>query len=417
MPSPHVTPSAKGSPRFPKWASAIAITLGLIVVKTFFEHTEFVQYWEDKTYQVLQGRIVSQGTTTQPDVLVVDISKVEPEPWERDGRTGLATPRHLLKELIEVFTDLGARSVGVDVDFSPTDGQPVHPDDPEFFQWCLDRSRQTHIPILLGVFRTAGDSYEWLGDDRYLRLAAFIGSREPDRTIYSIKTKNGLPLRSMSAGLAGLDWDTSRLYKDSFLNWFFEPTSITDFSRLDRMRDEVFHSLDPQFFRDERVKIENRMILIGDAPSQKSVALQKKDRDLFRVTGVPDKVPGVFLHACGASSIAANRPILQLTLLGRLVVDTVLAAFIYAAVQLSLYLRTRSSYPPGHAIECWLNILFTLLTICFAFIVSVGLVRLTRLLWIDFIFACAVLLVQLIVDLIRSPNDALPEIDTSQSPI
>jgi hypothetical protein len=305
-------------------------------------------------------------------------------------------------DLIEVLTDLGARSVGIDIDFSPKDGQLVHPDDAEFFQSCLDCTKQTGIPIVLGVFRTAGESYEWLGDDRYMRLAGFIGSSEPDRTIYSIRTRNGIPLRGMSTALAGLDWDLASLHKNSFLSWFVEPTSITDFHWLRPMRDEVFHSLEPQFLRDERDKIENRMVIIGDAPSQKRVALQKSDHDLFHVTGVSAKVPGVFLHACGASSIVANDPIYQLTYLGRIFVDAILAAFVFAAVKVSLLVRSRSNYPPGHAMESGLNILFTVLTIGIASIVSVGLVRHTRLLWTDFIFACGVLFLQLIIDLIRS---------------
>src|SRR5207302_4381663 len=187
---------------------SFAIIVALVAVKTLSENTQVSKNMERKTFELRQKRIVRGGTTIRPDVLVVDLAKIKPERWERDGRSGVVTPRAPLKELIEVFADLGARSVGIDIDFSPKDGQFVHPDDPAFFDWCLKLSEEKGTPILLGVYRTYKERYKWLGDDRYMRLAAAITSRTIDHGLAThwIAVKKGhAPLPSISAALAGED--------------------------------------------------------------------------------------------------------------------------------------------------------------------------------------------------------------------
>ncbi len=382
-----------------KLAYTLAITFALIAAKTVLQDTPKFRYLEDKTYESLERRIATGGTITRPDVLIVDLGKIKPQSWERNGRKGFATPRTPIKKLIEVFTDLGARSVAVDVDFSPKNDQPIHPEDPEFFQWCLDRSKQMGVPIVLGVFRTAREPSEWLGDDRYMRLAAFMGVGNPDRAVYWIWSKNGFPLRGMSAGMAGISLESLLRESHSFWNWIVKPTSIIDLSRLNRIREEAFHTVNPEFFRDERDKIEHRMILIGDTDEKDcgdDPSLWTK-RDCFHLTGVDGPVRGVFLHACGAATIAANKPIYQLTLVGGILADVFLALLIIVAVNTSLWMRSLFKQPQGH-VEWALDAVFTFLAVLFVFVVSFILVRSIRLLWIDFLFACGVLLFQLLID-------------------
>ena len=289
----------------------------LVTLKTAFEHTEVVQYLEDKTYEFLQGRIVSGGITERAKVLVVDISSIKKEPcnpgWE-------CTPRPQIQDLIEVFTEMGAKSVGVDVDFSPDKKQLIHPRDPDFFESCLQCSIKTQVPIVLGVFRTAERPEEWLSDDRYMRLAGFIGVRRqgdywPDRATYWIIAGNGMPLRSISAALAGVDWMTLIQGKNSSWSWAIRPTSIIDFPSLNRIQDEVEHNVDPSPYRDDRDKISGRIVILGDAAQ--TDCNPEKDQDCFHVTGVKHGVPGVYLHACAAATISSPKPIYQLTLVGR----------------------------------------------------------------------------------------------------
>jgi CHASE2 domain-containing sensor protein len=392
---------------------SFAIIAALVAVKTFSESTQVAKYLERKTYELLQKRIVRGGTTVRPDVLVVDLAKIKPEPWERDGRSGVVTPRAPLKELIEVFADLGARSVGVDVDFSPKDGQFMHPDDPEFFDWCLKLSEEKDTPILLGVYRTYKERYNWLGDDRYMRLAAAIASRTIDHGLAThwIAVKKGrAPLPSMSAALAGEDVSVASR-ENSRWSWAVESTwivqlppdlqtaeSVIDFAPLQRIREDVLPALKPESFRELKDKIKNRMILVGDT--------QPQGGDLFNVSGVTGTVPGVFLHACAANTIA-NEPLYSLTLLGRIAIDVTLAVIILVLVNCSLWLLLRFKRDLKHA-EHKLDLIFTFVTIVLVLVTSVVLVRQTRLLWTDFLLVCAVLLVQLIIDIVRSRSTSSP---------
>lgn len=396
-----------GKPRI-KFSYVLRSSLGwpivtmfvLIGIKTSLEHWRPFEAAENWTYTVLQKRMAARGMwTTRPDVLVVDLGKLQPESWERNGRKGVATPRAPLQKLIEVFTELGARSIGLDVDFSPKDGELIHPNDNSFFQWCLERSKQTHIPILLGVFRTRSRPDEWLGDDRYMRLAAFIGIKDPDRAVYWVTAKGGFPLRSMSSALAGLDWDALLRHEDSFWNWAVEPTSIIDYGWLDPIRYDVLHGMNPDFYRDERDKIENRMIVIGDTYRDEHHAAGEgiNKPDWFHPTGVNEQIPGVFLHACAAATIAANKPIYQLTILGRIFMDLLLAVAVLFLVKFSLWLLLRSTFHPAHA-EHKLDLIYTIIAIIVVLVVGFVLVRTTRLLWTDFLLVCLVLLAQLLID-------------------
>jgi CHASE2 domain-containing sensor protein len=392
---------------------SFAIIAALVVLKTLSENTQVAKHVERKTYELLQRRIVAGGTTIRPDVLVVDLAKIKREPWERNGRSGVATPRAPLKQLVEVFADLGARSVGVDLDFSPKGGQFMHPDDADFFNWCLKLSDEKGIPILLGVYRTYKDPYKWLGDDRYMRLAAAITSRTVDHGLAThwIAVKKGrAPLPSMSAALAGEDVSLASR-ENSLWSWAVGSTwivqlapdlwtaeSVIDFAPLQRIREDVLPTLNPESFRELKDKIKNRMILLGDA--------QPEAGDLFNVPGVTGAVPGVFLHACAANTIA-NEPLYSLTLPGRIAIDMILAIVIFVLVKFSHWLLLRFERDLAHA-EHKLDVIFTFVTIVLVLITSVVFVRETRLLWTDFLLVCAVLLVQLVVDIIRSRSTFSP---------
>jgi CHASE2 domain-containing sensor protein len=174
--------------------------------------------------------------------------------------------------------------------------------------------------------------------------------------------------------------------------------SVIDFAALQRIREDVLPALKPESFREMKNKIKGRMILLGDAEPEAD--------DLFMVPGVTGTVPGVFLHACAANTIA-NEPLYSLTLLGRIAIDVTLAVVILVLVKFSLWLLLRSKRDLAHP-EHKLDIVFTFVTIVLVLITSVVLVRQTRLLWTDFILVCAVLLVQLVVDIIGSRSTSSP---------
>jgi CHASE2 domain-containing sensor protein len=380
----------------------------LIALKTFLEHWQPVEAAENWTYKVLQQRMAKGRPTFRQDVLVVDLGKIQPTTWERNGRTGTATPREPLKKLIEMFTDLGARAVSVDVDFSPENGELIHPDDNEFFQWCLDRSKQTHIPILLGIFRTGLRPEEWLGDDRFMRLAAYIGIRDPDRAIYWVMAKGGFPLRGVSSALAGTTWESFVHEKNCSWSCLVEPTSIIDYAPLERIREDVLHTVEPEFYRDEADKIRNRTIVIGDTYHEERRPLAAPEKpDWFHPTGLDEQIPGVFVHACAAATIAASKPIYQLTLLGRIFIDLLLAVIVLFLVKFSLWVRLRSKFDPAHA-EHKFDLVYTIIAVIVVFVVGFLWVRITRLLWTDFLLVCFVLIAQLLINIFSSSKDFTP---------
>jgi CHASE2 domain-containing sensor protein len=381
--------------------STLVITLlvaaGLITAKTLLEVK--LRYFENKAYELMQWRLISRGTTTRPDVLVIDTGQIPREP--RNGHSGVITSftsRVKLREVIKSLTDLHARSIGIDVDFSPENGQFMDADDPKFFQFCLDHS--TYVPIFLGVYRTEMESApSWLGDDRFLHLAAFIGIIKTDRAVYWEMSKTGFPLRGLSTAVAGKQLKEMITEENPLLNLFVRQTSIIQFRWLQRIREDVLHSIDPEDLNAEREKIAGRIILLGDANEEScgSDPALWKYRDCFSVIGIHHPVKGVFLHACAASTIANNEPLFEFTSIGRICADVALALLTIGAVELVGVLRKREKPKSEHP-EWKLNMIFTFMMILLVLFVSIGLVSFTRQLWVDFILVCIVMFLQLIVD-------------------
>jgi CHASE2 domain-containing sensor protein len=379
--------------------STLVITLlvaaGLITAKILLE--DKLRYFEDKAYELIQWRLISRGTTTRPDILVIDTAQVPRQPF----RSGLFTSRVKLREVIKSLTDLQARSIGIDVDFSPENGQFIDADDPNFFQFCLDHSSATHVPIFLGVYRTDIESApSWLGDDRFLHLAAFIGIKKTDRAVYwKMSGGTDFPLRGLGAAMAGKRLKEMVAEENSLLSLFIRQTSIIQFRWLQRIREDVFHSINPEYLHAEREKITGRMILLGDANEDScgSDPALWKYRDCFSVISIHHPVKGVFLHACAASTIANNEPLFEFTPTGRICADVILALLTIGAVALVCALREREE-PNSRYPEWKLNMMFTFMMILVVLLVSIGLVGFIRLLWVDFILGCVVMLLQLIVD-------------------
>lgn len=383
---------------------SIAIMVALIVAKTISENIPKVREIEEGVYKRLLRQVIAAGRKSPPQVLVIDIGAIKPEPREQDGHVDLITPRAPVEKLIQTFSNLGARSIGVDVDFSPDNGQFIDPGDPDFFKRCLELSKKTRIPIFLGVGRTFNHPNNWLGDDAYRRLAATIVIRrliEHDQVPHWVRVKEGDRLRSMSASLAGVDINAA---ERSRWDWAIRSTSLVtspsgieakettiDYSPLPWINAEIL----PVFSNFEEYtkvadKIKGRMVILGDR--------HPPERDIFNTSAGPQ--PGVYIHACSADTIATE-PLYRLTHSGRFCVDLVLALAIFLFVQFSLLLRKLVKGSADHG-ENRLNVFFTGLVIAFVLLISFVFVDRTRLLWTDFLLVCAVLFIQLIVDVVRS---------------
>jgi CHASE2 domain-containing sensor protein len=115
----------------------------IIVLATIvFEHTQFGQRFELLGYNIAQGRL----TPRHVPVTVVDIGGLTLRP-------GAATPRKTIERAIAAVVDQQPSALGVDIDFSPDEHGYLHPHDPAFFQFCLDTSSESGVPIFLGIAR------------------------------------------------------------------------------------------------------------------------------------------------------------------------------------------------------------------------------------------------------------------------
>lgn len=381
----------------------LALIASLVIIKTALEHHPNIRRLEDWTYQSLQQELIDHGIKERPDVLVINISsKIKQKTWERDGQTVRVTPREPLEELIRVFADLGAKSIGIDVDFSPQGGQWMDPGDPDFFDRCLKLRDEKGIPILLGVERTRTHPNKWLGDDRYMSLAAAIASpvgAHQQAVLWFSADEARAPLLSMAAALAGykLRFDGKHSFGDYLVESIshvqrqpgLPSTEFTiDFASLDLIKYGALTVLTREEFADMKDKIQGRMILIGDT--------NPVSGDLFEVTGLAGQIPGVFLHACAAHTLA-RRPLYHLTLLGRIIIDVVTGVLLFGAVQFSLRIARRHHSHFAHA-EHLLSYIFAVLATVVVSVISIYWVHKTRLLWTDFLLFCAGLLAHPIVD-------------------
>jgi CHASE2 domain-containing sensor protein len=207
----------------------------------------------------------------------------------------------------------------------------------------------------------------------------------------------------MSAALAGADVYEG-INEKTVWSWAVESTSVIetktdvhsavsaiDFSPLLRIKEDKLPALDPAAFEEMKDKIENRIVLLGDTSPPPS--------DFFSVPGVSGKVAGVYLLACGANTIASD-PLYYLTTLGRIAMDSLLAILVLLLVKGSLWALGFFRLASVRAEE-WLGVVFTLGAIVLTTIISVYTVRLTRLLWTDFILVCLVMFFQLVIDTIK----------------
>src|SRR5437016_12331157 len=71
----------------------------VLVIKTAIEYTTFGHWLERMGYDYLQHRLSSEDVP----VYIVDISDLKPEQFNLEGKTGVATPRNKLQQLIKAI--------------------------------------------------------------------------------------------------------------------------------------------------------------------------------------------------------------------------------------------------------------------------------------------------------------------------
>jgi hypothetical protein len=318
------------------------------------------------------------------------------------GKTYDATPRDKLFALIQAIADQKPRSIGVDIDFSAHEGDKGYRTlaDPKFFQDRLDiaQRKQHPVPIVLGIRRSQIYAPEyWLGVADYKDLAASIFlPHEDTRKLWSwIKPdKTSAGIRTMSWALAekldreeqqipyGLGWMVHEFSDRDLGHEYFVSEYLVDYSLLDSLELTKVRTTDPAGIRAQAHLLDDKVVLIGRATLGEA-------KDIFPVAVRPQGIPGVYLHAAGAYTLA-TAPLYELTEKGRWILDIVLSLVILAAIKvIRLFFVTRTtSAVNAH----WLQTVFTILVVGLAWAVGVFFVTTTRVLWDDFPLVTAGLL-------------------------
>jgi CHASE2 domain-containing sensor protein len=385
----------------------IAVVLAL---KVAVEQTALGKQLELACYNLLQLRLSAEHVP----VTVIDTSDLKPEKYNIDGQVGTATPREQLRKMLAAITEQKPKAIGVDIDFSPDKNGYIRPDDPDFFQFCLDMHEQRGVPIFLGIHRTmARPPGEWLRVPEYQELAAnILIPKDRRRMLYEIKieseethegsTKVSKPGKAMSVALA----DAYRRGMDDAPGWlrrvhenvleglhglgFIEQVSekrlgegltvadfLVDFSPIDSI--ETVRTINPVVLRDrsQHERIEGKMVLLG-------VASLDAAKDRFEVPGHEGQYPGVLLHACAANTLIQS-PLFEVTRRGRLYIDVLFSlAILLPVILIRLYYRNRAS---DKVARHRLQGLLTIMVVFAAIVVGVICVRLTRVMWDDFLLA------------------------------
>jgi CHASE2 domain-containing sensor protein len=366
----------------------------VLVLTTLVEHTEVGEQLERMGYDTLQRHLATEDVPIE----ILDISDLAPAPFSLNGKTGIATPRESLQRLIDALDSIEPKpvAVAIDIDFSPDKNGYITPLDAEFFQHNLGLS----IPVLLGIRRTNLLPPEaWLGSKDYEKLAASIVLPKVNlrKMPVSIQTSEKFkPGRTMSAALAETFQESRSgilelLQKAGLIELVSEKKFrqgggigeiLVDYSPLDKLlKYQTIRTIDPQVVRDQYRVFSGKVVILGDATTDTAT-------DLFNVPARPElgSLPGIYLHACSAYTLA-RAPLYELKWQGRVLIDLLFSVSILAIiVVLRLYYAKRTSRKVAtHRLEG----ILTLAIIAGALIVGVWFVKVTRLMWDDFILVFA----------------------------
>jgi len=377
----------------------IAIAFG---IKLAIEHTTVGQQMQWMSYNLLQLQLPSASLP----VTIVDISDLPAKDTPVGAEMVTATPRDTLKELLNAIAEQRPKAIGIDIDFSPDEGQLL-PDDPQFFQHCLDLREKNGVPVFLGVHRTIAEpSEKWLGERKFEPLAANILIPNDSKRMLNLMTvhegnafvseeEKSKPSRSMSALLAGAygegdttPWIHGLLTQSGLVERFTEREiaenlSVQDFPIDYGSVDDIIPiHYDTVLQRSRNDKpFAGKLVLIGDATLGTAT-------DTFVIPARNKPYPGVFLHASAAYTLI-KAPLYDLTHSGHIILDLLLSGIVLLGVVLIKFRYKQIEMREAAAEKA--RGLLTLLVVFAGIVIGVVFVRTTRVLWDDFFLALILL--------------------------
>jgi hypothetical protein len=262
------------------------------------------------------------------------------------------------------------------------------------------------IPIRVGVNSSlALGPQKWLGDPKYNDLAACVVVPNPEKgqsswympewlvVHYSASTFGGIDEHCPSMGVAlanaavkdalpGTGWFAETFREKNDVKEVSKSEFLVDYSPLEALRSSSKEIYDTSADLPTDVDVGGKIVLVGRT---------KNTTDTFVVPGRPEQpYAGVFLHACAAYTLL-RRPLYRLKELGRYLFDIFISVAIFGSL---LWYRLRrhkqgKEVVLGHRIPALLSLLVALVLVGAA----ISFVRVTRLMWDDFLLVAIVLLV------------------------
>src|SRR6185312_1853931 len=368
----------------------LLVTVLLLCITALFEQLPLGHRTERLAYEFLQNQLSSFDPQNRP-VVVVDISQIS-------GGKGVPTPRPQLQALVLAIVDQKPQAIALDIDFSPNENWWITPEDPDFFDFCLEMKRDRKVPVFLGVWRAKLENSDtWLGLEKYKELAVILSGREgePGRVplwIHANGVSDRLP--GLSSALAQVKTPLSGLAPPSWMAWAIEKTAdhrpgtvrkfqdfeladtLVNHSKLEALQNEALVTVSPQSVGEAgwAHRFENKLVILGDATSFGD--------DGYTVPGRDKPVAGVFMHACAVYTFI-KEPLYELKPGMRWILDGMLSVIIILLVAWIRYRNPTKDEYSWHKLQSRFIDGAILVIICGGIV----LVRVTGIMWLDFILA------------------------------
>ncbi|AET95237.1 hypothetical protein BSFA1_79680 (plasmid) [Burkholderia sp. SFA1] len=377
-------------------AYAAAVTLFLLLAKTFFEFTAFGHQIELVTFAALTRVLTQSPEKDRLDIVVLDLGG-----GTTDGSGGLLngfqvsapTDRARLTEIIDALANVHAKAVAVDIDFSPNSGGFIdRQNDPTFFSHCLEISNRT-MPVFLGVFRARNfPARNWLGLPKYAPLAVDLGSTDTSERFTETHRALVVPVRSQQ--LPSLSYALAQRYDHSlpglpsWLGYFLRPTEesaesgegqLVNYGKVWALKTQRSVALTRSAILGAAADFEDRVVVLGDVtgPHAESDSINWPFGLEF---------PRVLYHA-SAFYTYTKAPLYEFNFWTRNALDILVASPFFILVVL------RSRYAGALDTTRWKKIEKRTLWISEIVILVTGviLVFAARVMWLDFLLVMAAL--------------------------
>ena len=413
----------------------VLFTVVMWTVCTFVEERHYYvgTLAKEMVYGVLQHRL--SVSDTQTDVYVVDISGMPmvcttANPNSTGANSNSATTfngntyirgaydftsRDDLQKVVDAVASESPKSIGIDIDFTPTQQQYIQDD--AFLDHCLAKARQAPpVPIFVALFTSLLRGPDrCLEEPKFHDLAAFGAAPNPEKfesphmMVGTLHVTTGIPgeapwaVRSLAAAVANqvvapVPWAKAWAVQNTVSvagDQFQADEFYVDFGALDTLESDA-HTIPYTQLAQPRYAgiLKDKYVLIGRGTGT-------TDMDQHIVPGRYDRThSGVYLHACAVNTLLdlkkKGRTLVMLRSPGRLAVDLLLFSLIFILVETVKWAGVRligAEARVGIA-----HMIVTFIVVVGATIAGIYLVSYWGVLWNDSPFVAAGLFLHAIVD-------------------